>query len=128
MYIYMYVCIQNMYNEIYIYVSLNQFLYIPCCLPRIVSRIFQQYLKSQNKEIKIVLGDPVGSIFAGFFKNGCIGESKPFLVEGVGKGSIPGAMDFGVVDSIVQVADQEVRPIYVYIYMYMVGAFAWNQL
>ena len=26
-----------------------------------------------------------------------------FLVEGVGKGSIPGCMDFGIVDEVIQV-------------------------
>lgn len=66
-----------------------------------------QYLKAQNENIKIILGDPAGSIFAGFFKTGCIGESKPFLVEGVGKGCIPGAMDFSVIDSTVEVTDQQ---------------------
>ena len=30
-----------------------------------------------------------------------------YLVEGVGKDSIPGAMDFGVVDGILQVADAD---------------------
>ena len=35
--------------------------------------------------------------------------TKPskFLVEGVGKGSIPGCMDAAVVDEVVQVSDEE---------------------
>ena len=65
------------------------------------------YLKSRNPNTNVVLADPEGSIFAGYKANGKIGESKSFLVEGVGKNTIPGAMDFDVVDSTLTVTDKE---------------------
>lgn len=67
-----------------------------------------KYLKevSDNK-CKIVLADPHGSIFYDFWKDGVLSQPKSFLVEGVGKDSIPGAMDMSLVDDMVQVSDKE---------------------
>ena len=53
------------------------------------------------------MADPKGSIFLPFFKTGKIVPPKKFLVEGVGKNNIPGAMDFDVIDDIVEVSDKE---------------------
>ena len=55
----------------------------------------------------MVLGEPKNSIFNGYFRTGKIRSPGKFLVEGVGKGSIPGAMDFNVVDEVVPVTDQQ---------------------
>jgi len=67
-----------------------------------------RYLKSRNSEVRAILADPVGSIFQEFFQKGKV-ESTPksSLVEGVGKGSIPGAMDFSAIDEVVVVNDHE---------------------
>ena len=49
--------------------------------------------------MRVVLADPVGSIFSHYYKTGELVENAPFLVEGVGKDSIPGVWDlflFGV--------------------------------
>jgi cystathionine beta-synthase len=53
-------------------------------------------LKENNPDVEVVLADPVGSIFTNYFRTGDIGTAEKFMVEGVGKGSIPGAMDFNV--------------------------------
>ena len=66
-----------------------------------------RYLKSQSSDVTVVLADPAGSIFAEYFRSRKITKPKKFLVEGVGKGSIPGAMHFDVVDDICIVTDQE---------------------
>ncbi|KNC87651.1 hypothetical protein SARC_00222 [Sphaeroforma arctica JP610] len=66
-----------------------------------------KYLKQQNPEVKAVLADPVGSIFTEYFKKGSYGKPKDFLVEGVGKGTIPGAMNFDIIDDVIPVNDQE---------------------
>ena len=66
-----------------------------------------RYLKTQSSDVNVVLADPVGSIFAEYFRSRTITKPKKFLVEGVGKGSIPGAMHFDVVDDICVVSDQE---------------------
>merc|ERR1712080_217499 len=66
-----------------------------------------KFLKSRNPDIQCVLADPEGSIFYEYFMSHKMTEAKKFLVEGVGKGSIPGCMDFSVVDDVLQVTDQQ---------------------
>jgi len=66
-----------------------------------------KFLKYKNPNIKCILADPEGSIFHEYFISKKMIEPKKFLVEGVGKGSIPGCMDFGVVDDVIQVSDQQ---------------------
>jgi len=65
------------------------------------------YLKTKNSQVKVVLADPVGSIFTEYFKRGVVSTPGKFLVEGVGKGSIPGAMDFNVIDDVFPVTDEQ---------------------
>jgi len=65
------------------------------------------FLKEQNPAIKVILADPSGSVFKPYFQTGELKKGTPFLVEGVGKANIPGAMDFGVVDGTVEVHDRE---------------------
>lgn len=66
-----------------------------------------KFLKEQNPNIKVVLADPVGSVFTNYFLSGNVGKAGKYLVEGVGKGSIPGAMDFSIVDAILPVTDAD---------------------
>jgi len=66
-----------------------------------------RFLKSKNPDIKCILADPYGSIFHEYFMYQNLVTPKKFLVEGVGKGSIPGCMDFSVVDDVVQVKDED---------------------
>ncbi|KAH8097632.1 hypothetical protein JL720_529 [Aureococcus anophagefferens] len=66
------------------------------------------YLKEKKgDDVTIVLADPTGSVFKNYFKTGTLCAPKPFLVEGVGKNNIPGAMDFAVVDALVEVGDKD---------------------
>ena len=66
-----------------------------------------RFLKERNPKIKVVLADPVGSVFTNYFLSGNVGKPGKYLVEGVGKGSIPGAMDFSLVDAILPVTDAD---------------------
>lgn len=68
-----------------------------------------KYLKSQDPSIEIVMVDPVGSVLKGFQETGVINpaDNKKFLVEGVGKNNIPGALDVSVVDYAVSATDNE---------------------
>ena len=63
-----------------------------------------RYLKEQNPDVKVILADPVGSIFTSYFQGKGMTGGK-YLVEGVGKGSIPGAMDFSLIDDVLPVSD-----------------------
>ena len=66
-----------------------------------------KYLKEQNSEIEIIMVDPVGSVLKGYLEKGEVdpNDKKPFFVEGVGKGTIPGALDVQYVDSAITCND-----------------------
>ena len=68
-----------------------------------------RYLKGKNKAVKIVAGDPVGSILADMWKTN--GKAKvegvPYKVEGIGQDKVPGTLDMSVVDDFVTVSDKE---------------------
>jgi cystathionine beta-synthase len=51
--------------------------------------------------------DPIGSIYAGYFKTGKVGESHVYKVEGIGEDMVCAAMDFKVVDQVRQVDDRQ---------------------
>jgi cysteine synthase len=60
-----------------------------------------------NAKVRCVLADPHGSIFHEYLRSGAVGAPAKFLVEGVGKGSIPGCLDAAVIDDVVCVSDTE---------------------
>jgi cystathionine beta-synthase len=68
-----------------------------------------RYLKEKNKGVKVVAGDPVGSILAEMWRTD--GKAKvegvPYKVEGIGQDKVPGTLDMGVVDDFVTVTDKE---------------------
>ena len=68
-----------------------------------------RYLKKQNKDIKVVAGDPAGSILAEMWrtKGKAKVEGAPYKVEGIGQDKIPGTLDMSVVDDFVTVTDKE---------------------
>ncbi len=66
-----------------------------------------KYLKEKNAKIQNVGADPEGSIYAGYFKTGKIGEPHVYKVEGIGEDMLCGAMDFKVVDQVRQVNDRQ---------------------
>jgi cystathionine beta-synthase len=57
-----------------------------------------RYLKERNPGVRIVGGDPLGSIIAGYAETGTKGEGAPYKVEGIGQDKIPGTLDMSVVD------------------------------
>lgn len=67
-----------------------------------------RYLKEQNKNIKVLMPDPVGSLYYQYFKTGEMAKdaSCSYQVEGVGEDHLAHAMDFSVVDDMYQFTDQ----------------------
>lgn len=65
-----------------------------------------RYLKERNPQIRIVGGDPVGSIIRRYAETGVKGESTPYKVEGIGQDKIPGTLDMQVVDEWRSVDDR----------------------
>lgn len=54
-----------------------------------------RFLKEQNPDVQAIMPDPQGSIFYDYWKTGeILSQSQRSHVEGIGKDSIPGAMDF----------------------------------
>ena len=66
-----------------------------------------RYLKKQNPEVKIIGVDPLGSILHDFFHNGTISKAETYKVEGIGEDFLPKALDFTVIDDIVQASDKD---------------------
>ncbi len=66
-----------------------------------------RYLKEQSPKIQVVAVDPIGSVFYDYFKKGVMPEPHVYKVEGIGEDYLVEAMDFKVVDDIVQVNDAE---------------------
>ena len=68
-----------------------------------------RYLKEKNPRIKIIAGDPVGSILAEYWRSK--GKSKtegvPYKVEGIGQDKIPGTLDMSVIDDYLTVTDKD---------------------
>ena len=68
-----------------------------------------RYLKERNKDIRVIAGDPVGSILAEMWRTG--GRAKvegvPYKIEGIGQDKIPGTLDMSLVDDFVTVTDKE---------------------
>jgi cystathionine beta-synthase len=65
------------------------------------------YLKEQNPAVRVIAGDPVGSIYAGYHETHTKGEGHPYKVEGIGGDKIPGALDFDVIDEYHTLTDRE---------------------
>ncbi len=66
-----------------------------------------RFLKEKNPGVKIVGVDPVGSILYEFFHKGTRGKGETYKVEGIGEDFFPGALDFTVIDDIIQVSDKD---------------------
>jgi cystathionine beta-synthase len=66
-----------------------------------------RFLKEKNPKIRIVAGDPEGSIFAEYARTGKIGEGHPYKVEGIGNDKIPGTLHFQYIDEFHAVSDAE---------------------
>ncbi|MEM0073373.1 MAG: cysteine synthase family protein [Thermoplasmatales archaeon] len=66
-----------------------------------------RYLKEKKPEVKIIGVDPEGSVFYDYFKFGKIIKPHTYKVEGIGEDYIVKAVDFSVIDDIIQVNDKE---------------------
>ena len=65
-----------------------------------------RFLKERNPDIRIIGGDPVGSIIRSYASTGSKGEGAPYKVEGIGQDKIPGTLDLDVVDEWRSVDDR----------------------
>jgi cystathionine beta-synthase len=68
-----------------------------------------RFLKSQNKDIKVIGIDAFGSVIQKYHETREFdaGEIYPYRIEGLGKNLIPTATDFDCIDTFVKVTDEE---------------------
>lgn len=66
-----------------------------------------RYLKEMNPAIKVIAGDPYGSIFKTYKESGFIPEATPYLVEGIGQNLPVGNADLNTIDEIINITDRE---------------------
>jgi len=66
-----------------------------------------RFLKEKDPSIRVIAGDPAGSIFARYFATGEKGPHAPYKVEGIGNDKIPGTLDFELIDEFRTVGDRE---------------------
>ncbi len=68
-----------------------------------------RFLKSKNKNIKIIGVDPVGSVYKSFHETRNFDKTQvaPYLTEGIGEDIIPENMDFDIIDEVIQCSDKD---------------------
>ncbi|MGH8003360.1 MAG: pyridoxal-phosphate dependent enzyme, partial [Limisphaerales bacterium] len=66
-----------------------------------------RFIKEKNPKIKVIAVDPTGSVFYSYFKTGKLPPPHTYKVEGIGEDMLVKAMDFSVVDHVVQVTDRQ---------------------
>ncbi|MDH3495292.1 MAG: pyridoxal-phosphate dependent enzyme [Gemmatimonadota bacterium] len=64
-----------------------------------------RFLKEKNPAIRIVAGDPEGSILAGYAGTGTVGDGHPYKVEGIGNDKVPETLHYQYVDEFHTVSD-----------------------
>jgi cystathionine beta-synthase len=65
-----------------------------------------KYLKERNPRVRIVAGDPVGSLYTHYHRTHSMGEGHPYKVEGIGGDKIPSTLWFDWIDEFRQVSDR----------------------
>jgi cystathionine beta-synthase len=66
-----------------------------------------RYLKERNPAVKVIAGDPVGSIYTEYARSHVKGLGGPYKVEGIGGDKIPSSLDFALVDEWMSVTDAD---------------------
>jgi cystathionine beta-synthase len=66
-----------------------------------------RYLKERNPAIRVIAGDPAGSIYAQYARTREKGEGHPYKVEGIGGDKLPSALHWDVIDEWITVSDKD---------------------
>jgi cystathionine beta-synthase len=66
-----------------------------------------RYFAQQRPGVRMIGVDPAGSVLYDMYRTGTRVAPRPYLIEGIGKDSVPGIMDFSVIDDVVRVTDRE---------------------
>jgi cystathionine beta-synthase len=67
-----------------------------------------KFLKEQNPAIKVISGDPAGSLYAGYHRTHELGhDGAPYKVEGIGGDKVPTTVWWDVIDEFRTVTDKD---------------------
>jgi cystathionine beta-synthase len=66
-----------------------------------------RYLKEKKPEVRVIAGDPVGSIYTEYAQTHQKGQGFPYKVEGIGGDKIPTSLHFDVIDEWMYVSDAD---------------------
>ena len=66
-----------------------------------------KFLKEKNPAIRVIAGDPVGSLYTGYSRTRSMGDGHPYKVEGIGGDKIPTTLWFDCVDEFRQLSDRD---------------------
>ena len=66
-----------------------------------------KYFKERNSDVKVIMPDPVGSVFYHHYHQQNETQLIPYLVEGAGKDQICSIHDFNYIDDVQQFTDEE---------------------
>src|SRR5882672_850388 len=66
-----------------------------------------RYLKERNTKVRVVAGDPAGSIYKAYATTHQKSDGQPYKVEGIGGDKIPTALEFDVIDEWITVTDKD---------------------
>src|SRR5260370_35664274 len=66
-----------------------------------------RYLKERNPKVRVVAGDPAGSIYKAYAETHQKSDGQPYKVEGIGGDKIPTSLEFDVIDEWITVAAKD---------------------
>jgi len=66
-----------------------------------------RFLKEQRPTIRVIGGDPVGSIYSDYARTRRKSEGSPYKVEGIGGDKIPTSLHWDVIDEWITVSDKD---------------------
>ncbi len=66
-----------------------------------------KFLKEKSAKVRIVSGDPEGSLYTGYSKTKTMGTGAPYKVEGIGGDKIPTTVHWDYIDEWHQVSDRD---------------------
>lgn len=66
-----------------------------------------RYLKERNPKIRVIAGDPEGSILAEYYRSRVVRSGHPYKVEGIGNDKVPETLHLDYVDEFHTVTDAE---------------------
>ncbi|HET8622066.1 MAG TPA: pyridoxal-phosphate dependent enzyme [Gemmatimonadales bacterium] len=65
-----------------------------------------KYLKERNPRVRVISGDPEGSVYASYAQTGTAVGGAPYKVEGIGGDAIPGNVWFQYIDEFRTITDR----------------------